>query len=36
MIDVPPVVGAALLGLDQAHAAPAAKSRLRASSGRLT
>ena len=36
VIDVPPVVGAALLGLDQAHAAPAAKARLRASSGRLT
>jgi N-acetylglucosamine kinase-like BadF-type ATPase len=36
VIDVPPVVGAALLGLDQAHAAPTAKSRLRASFGRLT
>jgi N-acetylglucosamine kinase-like BadF-type ATPase len=30
VIDVPPVAGAALLGLDQAHAPPAAESRLRA------
>jgi N-acetylglucosamine kinase-like BadF-type ATPase len=30
VIDVPPVVGAALLGLDHVHAAPAAESRLRA------
>jgi N-acetylglucosamine kinase-like BadF-type ATPase len=31
VIDVPPVVGAALLGLDHVHAPPAAESRLRAS-----
>jgi N-acetylglucosamine kinase-like BadF-type ATPase len=30
VIDVPPVVGAALLGLDQVHAPPAAETRLRA------
>ena len=30
VIDVPPVVGAALLGLDHVHASPAAESRLRA------
>jgi N-acetylglucosamine kinase-like BadF-type ATPase len=30
VIDVPPVVGAALLGLDHVHAPPAAESRLRA------
>ena len=30
VIDVPPVVGAALLGLDHVHAAPQAESRLRA------
>jgi N-acetylglucosamine kinase-like BadF-type ATPase len=30
IIDVPPVVGAALLGLDHIHAAPAAEPRLRA------
>ena len=30
VIDVPPVVGAALLGLDEVHAPPAAESRLRA------
>jgi N-acetylglucosamine kinase-like BadF-type ATPase len=33
VIDVPPVVGAALLGLDQVHAPPAAESRLRAAYG---
>jgi N-acetylglucosamine kinase-like BadF-type ATPase len=36
VIDVPPVVGAALLGLDHAQAPPSAKGRLRASCGRLT
>jgi len=30
VIDVPPVVGAALLGLDHVHAPPAAETRLRA------
>jgi len=30
IIDVPPVAGAALLGLDQVHAGPAAQARLRA------
>jgi len=30
VIDVPPVVGAALLGLDHVHAPPAAEARLRA------
>jgi N-acetylglucosamine kinase-like BadF-type ATPase len=30
IIDVPPIAGAALLGLDQAHAGPQAKARLRA------
>jgi hypothetical protein len=30
VIDVPPVVGAALLGLDQVDAPPAAEARLRA------
>jgi hypothetical protein len=30
VIDVPPVAGAALLGLDHVNAAPAAQSRLRA------
>jgi N-acetylglucosamine kinase-like BadF-type ATPase len=33
VIDVPPVAGAALLGLDQVHARPAAESRLRAAFG---
>jgi N-acetylglucosamine kinase-like BadF-type ATPase len=33
VIDVPPVVGAALLGLDQVDAAPAAEARLRAAYG---
>jgi N-acetylglucosamine kinase-like BadF-type ATPase len=33
VIDVPPVVGAALLGLDQAGASPAAEARLRAAYG---
>jgi hypothetical protein len=31
IIEVPPVAGAALLGLDHVDAAPAAKSRLRSS-----
>ena len=33
VIDVPPVAGAALLGLDQVHAPPAAAARLRAAYG---
>jgi N-acetylglucosamine kinase-like BadF-type ATPase len=33
VIDVPPVAGAALLGLDQVHARPAAAARLRAAYG---
>jgi N-acetylglucosamine kinase-like BadF-type ATPase len=33
VIDVPPVVGAALLGLDHEHAPPAAETRLRAAYG---
>ena len=33
VIDVPPVAGAALLGLDQVNAAPAAAARLRAAYG---
>jgi N-acetylglucosamine kinase-like BadF-type ATPase len=33
VIDVPPVVGAALLGLDRVHAGPAAESRLRTAYG---
>jgi hypothetical protein len=33
VIDVPPVVGAALLGLDQVGAPPSAEARLRAAYG---
>jgi hypothetical protein len=33
VIDVPPVAGAALLGLDHVHAPPAATARLRAAYG---
>jgi hypothetical protein len=33
VIDVPPVAGAALLGLDQVHAPPAAAAGLRAAYG---
>jgi hypothetical protein len=36
VIDVPPVVGAALLGLDHVQAPPSARTRLRVTGARLS